>query len=73
MALAVKEAGRFRINVFKQRGEVGMVIRAIKSEIPSIDQLQLPNDLPRPDHGAARADPGAWAPPVRASRPRWRR
>jgi len=42
MALAVKEAGRFRINVFKQRGEVGMVIRAIKSEIPSIEQLQLP-------------------------------
>ncbi len=58
MALAVKEAGRFRINVFKQRGEVGMVIRAIKSEIPSIDQLQLPRDLPRPDHGAARTDPG---------------
>ena len=43
MALAVKEAGRFRINVFKQRGEVGMVIRAIKSEIPSIEQLQLPS------------------------------
>ena len=29
--MAVKDAGRFRINVFKQRGEVGMVIRAIKS------------------------------------------
>lgn len=43
MALAVKETGRFRINVFKQRGEVGMVIRAIKNEIPSIDQLQLPS------------------------------
>jgi twitching motility protein PilU len=42
MALAVKEAGRFRINLFKQRGEVGMVIRAIKSEIPSVEQLQLP-------------------------------
>jgi twitching motility protein PilU len=28
--------------VFKQRGEVGMVIRAIKSEIPSIEQLRLP-------------------------------
>src|SRR3546814_10396065 len=41
MALAVKEAGRFRINVFKQRGAVGMVIRAIKSKIPSIEQLQL--------------------------------
>jgi twitching motility protein PilU len=28
--------------VFKQRGEVGMVIRAIKSEIPTIEQLRLP-------------------------------
>lgn len=42
MAIAVKDAGRFRINVFRQRGEVGMVIRAIKSEIPTIEQLQLP-------------------------------
>ncbi len=42
MAIAVKDVGRFRINVFKQRGEVGMVIRAIKSEIPTIDQLRLP-------------------------------
>jgi twitching motility protein PilU len=42
MAIAVKDAGRFRINVFKQRGEIGMVIRAIKSEIPSFDQLFLP-------------------------------
>jgi len=45
MALAVKDAGRFRINVFKQRGEVGMVIRAIKSEIPSIEMLKLPDVL----------------------------
>lgn len=45
MAIAVKDTGRFRVNVFKQRGEVGMVIRAIKSEIPSIDQLRLPNVL----------------------------
>jgi twitching motility protein PilU len=42
MALAVKEAGRFRINVFKQRGELGMVIRAIKSDIPSVSDLRLP-------------------------------
>src|SRR5262249_10294699 len=40
LAIAVKDAGRFRINVFKQRGEVGMVIRAIKSDIPSIEQLR---------------------------------
>jgi twitching motility protein PilU len=42
MALAVKDAGRFRINVFKQRGELGMVIRAIKNDIPSLEELQLP-------------------------------
>ena len=45
MAIAVKDAGRFRVNCFKQRGEVGMVIRAIKSEIPNIDQLKLPSVL----------------------------
>jgi twitching motility protein PilU len=42
MAIAVKDAGRYRINVFKQRGEVGMVIRAIKSEIPGFEALKLP-------------------------------
>jgi twitching motility protein PilU len=45
MAIAVKDAGRFRVNVFKQRGEVGMVIRAIKSEIPSFEVLKLPSVL----------------------------
>jgi len=41
-ALSRSEIGRFRVNVFKQRGEVGMVIRHIKTEIPSIDTLGLP-------------------------------
>src|SRR5690348_8973441 len=42
IAIAVKDVGRFRVNVFKQRGEVGLVIRSIKSEVPSIEQLLLP-------------------------------
>ena len=42
MAIAVKDAGRYRINVFKQRGEVGMVIRSIKSDIPTFEVLKLP-------------------------------
>src|ERR1700755_664269 len=42
MDLAVEEAGRCRINVVKQGGEIGMVIRAIKSEIPSLEELRLP-------------------------------
>jgi len=45
MALALQDAGRFRINVFKQRGEVGMVIRAIRSIIPTIEELNLPQVL----------------------------
>ncbi len=42
LAIALRDAGRFRINVFKQRGEVGMVIRNIKSDIPLLDDLGLP-------------------------------
>ncbi|MBW8824365.1 MAG: PilT/PilU family type 4a pilus ATPase [Xanthomonadales bacterium] len=42
MGLMLADAGRYRVNVFRQRGEVGMVIRAIRTQIPSIDELQLP-------------------------------
>lgn len=45
MGLSVKGLGRFRINVYTQRGEVSMVIRYIKSDIPSIDELNLPQKL----------------------------
>ncbi|MCL7714887.1 PilT/PilU family type 4a pilus ATPase [Stenotrophomonas mori] len=45
MAIALADVGRFRVNVFKQRGEVGMVIRAIKNRIPSIEELKLPEVL----------------------------
>jgi twitching motility protein PilU len=41
-AIDKKELGRFRINAYRQRGEVGMVIRHIKTAIPSIDSLGLP-------------------------------
>ncbi len=34
--------GRFRVNVFLQRGEVSMVVRFIKSHIPPIEDLGLP-------------------------------
>lgn len=41
-ALSVKDVGRFRVNVFRQRGEVSMVIRRIITDIPTIDTLGLP-------------------------------
>jgi twitching motility protein PilU len=44
-AIGKKDIGRFRVNVFKQRGEVGMVIRHIKTEIPSFEVLGLPSVL----------------------------
>lgn len=37
--------GRFRVNAFHQRGNVAMVLRYIKSDIPHIDSLQLPESL----------------------------
>jgi twitching motility protein PilU len=42
LAIASERLGRFRINVLRQRGCVGVVIRRIKTEIPSIDDLGLP-------------------------------
>jgi twitching motility protein PilU len=42
LALYYSTLGRFRINIFRQRGCVGMVIRQIKSNIASIDDLGLP-------------------------------
>ncbi len=41
-AHTVKGVGRFRANIFKQRGEVGMVLRHIKHQIPTIEELNLP-------------------------------
>ncbi|MEX2517183.1 MAG: PilT/PilU family type 4a pilus ATPase [Gammaproteobacteria bacterium] len=38
-------SGRFRVNVFRQRGEVGMVLRLIPSDIPTLEQLGLPEVL----------------------------
>ena len=39
------KSARYRVNVFRQRGEVGMVLRRIPSEIPTIDELGLPEVL----------------------------
>jgi len=45
LAVSIKQVGRFRVNVFRQRGEVGMVIRTIRSEIPKLDELNMPTHL----------------------------
>lgn len=42
LSFAIEELGRFRVNVYRQRGEPAMVIRYIRTRIPSIEQLNLP-------------------------------
>lgn len=42
LALYYPELGRFRVNIFRQRGNVGFVLRQIKVEIKTIDELGLP-------------------------------
>ncbi|MBK8766188.1 MAG: PilT/PilU family type 4a pilus ATPase [Burkholderiaceae bacterium] len=44
-AISPSGIGRFRVNAFMQLGRVGIVLRTIKSEIPSIEQLRLPTIL----------------------------
>ncbi len=44
-AIPLPGIGRFRANVFKQRGEVAMVIRYVKGEIPNVRELGLPSIL----------------------------
>ena len=41
-AQVVPDIGRFRVNVFRQRGNVAMVIRFLKSGTVGIDKLKLP-------------------------------
>lgn len=45
LALSSTKLGRFRVNVFRQKGAVAVVIRRIRMEIPTIEGLGLPTIL----------------------------
>jgi len=42
LVLSIVDLSRFRVNVLRQRGSIAMVIRRIKFEIRSLDELKLP-------------------------------
>ncbi len=42
LGISVAGAGRFRVNAYYQRGEISMVIRYIKGDIPEMEDLGLP-------------------------------
>ena len=44
-AISLENSDRFRVNVFNQRGQVGMVLRRIQSNIPTIEELGFPEVL----------------------------
>ena len=47
LAFTEKGVGRFRVNAFRQRGNVSIVMRRIKSKILSFDELNLPSVVRR--------------------------
>lgn len=44
-AVPLKDVGRFRVNIFRQRGEVSIVIRYIQTKIPRFEDMHLPTVL----------------------------
>ncbi len=44
-AISEPGLGRFRVNVFHQRGNVAMVLRYITSDLPNLDDLGMPEQL----------------------------
>ena len=44
-AISETGLGRFRVNIFHQRGNVAMVLRYITNEVPDLDELGMPEQL----------------------------
>lgn len=42
LAISLAGVGRFRVNIFKQRNDVSIVVRNIKLDIPRFEDLKLP-------------------------------
>jgi twitching motility protein PilT len=54
LALSISKMGRFRINLYKQRGTIGIAIRQVNTIIPSFEELNLPTivkDISNARHG----------------------
>jgi len=44
-AISAEGVGRYRVSAFQQRNNVGMVLRRIETNIPTIEELRLPSIL----------------------------
>jgi twitching motility protein PilT len=50
LALSVAKLGRFRINLYRQRGTTGVAIRAVNTLVPSFEELNLPDTVKQLAH-----------------------
>ena len=57
LAYSIPGLGRFRCNVFQQRGTIGIVLRVIPVKVMNLDELGLPPVLQ--EDRRRRARPGA--------------
>ncbi|PJA27158.1 MAG: type IV pili twitching motility protein PilT [candidate division Zixibacteria bacterium CG_4_9_14_3_um_filter_46_8] len=42
LALSVSKLGRFRINIYRQRGTFSLALRTVNTDVPTFEQLNLP-------------------------------
>lgn len=45
LSVAFPEIGRYRVNVFKQRGSIGIALRTVTTEIPQAENLGIPQSV----------------------------
>lgn len=45
VAVGLEDVGRFRLNIFYQRGSLSLCVRRVNSDVPSLTQLNLPECL----------------------------
>lgn len=45
MSFSIRDLGRYRVNVYKQRGSVAMAFRLVGTDIPSAEELGIPESV----------------------------
>ena len=45
MSFAIPGEGRYRVNIYKQRGSIAMAFRLVGTDIPSPEQLGVPQSV----------------------------
>ena len=70
---AFGDAARFRVSVFKEKGNFGLVLRQIPTKLLTLEEIGLPRHTIR--HCCTSRAAWCWSParPVRARPPRWPR